>query len=327
MSDIMPRTLHPEYFDGPFADGMRHGLEDRLADFHRKWREGDQRPLDGITAVLYSYNDSPQAVTRAFDDIRNQIFVKDVETIFVDAGDAASAINREARMVACQYGARIGRVAIGPAFRADILNKGIEMARTDNVWMMPAHAAMASNVTLAAARWQMKPNDNVKSGELVVGGVYGVVIPDENASGVECVGGHLMGATKRLLQKAGPQQPGKAGYLDASCSMVSKRAVEGIRPTGYPVEFGAGGADGELGRRMHNGGYMYIDTDKGGPRSKALQVIEDGGLAVHHTHGLSSLDSPRQWLDAFRQLRRWQQMGEPRDFVREKWLWHPNLGL
>ena len=280
---------------------MYRALEDRVEDF-TGWQAQAGEPastFSGVTVALYSHNDHPAMVERAFDGIQLQAFVDNVETVFVDL-EAQTEHRVRARGAASMRGGALGSVAQGRDFRAAILNKCIEMASYDHVFLMPAHAVMATNVTLAAAKQQMSVN--TLDLPLPVAGVYGVTLPDRNATATERIGAYLMGATNRLRQGPHPEEAGKAGYLDASCSMVSKAAVKGAG--GYPPEYGYGGADGELGKRLRQD---YI-------------VVEDGTLAVHHTHGFGP-------VKALRQLLAWRNMNEPRPFDARAWKWHQHLGI
>jgi hypothetical protein len=163
----------------------------------------------GITVALSSFGDSPEAVERTFEGIGEQIYVDhdQVQLVFVDAGTRKSPENTPARKIAEAYGAEIGSVAVGSDFRPRMLNTGLRMAAHPHVVSMPAHAVPATNVMLAAGKRQFEgPNGN----GVRIGGVYGVLLPDENVSWVEQRGAHYMGQQNALTarrRRKSPVQP------------------------------------------------------------------------------------------------------------------------
>lgn len=296
-SSPVAQVAYPDYFDGPFGQAMLGAFQTRLDEF-TAWKQGDGASVTagGITVVLPSLNDSPLLVERAIQGIRDQDFVDGPEILLVNAGNESRTLQ-----VARKVGAEVVNILAGPSFRADILNAGLEAADPAHqyVFTMPAHAAMASNVTLASAYQQMQGEGLDRP----VAGTYGVLLPDKNASLVERVGGHLLGATERLAT-APRSAAGGTGFLDASCSMVDRRIVQAFNPV-YDPAYGNGGADGDLGARLLDAG---------------LAVILNGGQSVHHTHGFV--------LRAGLQALSWMRMSKPRAHKPAlARLWHKNNGL
>jgi len=262
------------------------------------WKQSDGAHVTagGITIVLPSLNDSPLLVERAIQGIRQQDFVQEPEILFINAGNENRTLQ-----VARRAGVEVVNVFVGPGFRADMLNTGLEAADPAHqyVFTMPAHATMASNVTLASAHRQMQGEGLDRP----VAGAYGVTLPDKNASRVERIGGHLLGATERLASGPRPAAGG-TGFLDASCSMVDRSIVQEFDPV-YDPTYGNGGADGDLGARLLEAG---------------LAVILNGGQSVHHTHGFV--------LRAGLQALSWMRMSKPREHKPAlARLWHKNNGL
>lgn len=316
-----PEILHPEYLEGrPHGDAMLAALGRSVREFDRWHQEGwtpgpaatgaeqtqfsaeDELCFRGITVALLSRHDTPDRVERAIQGVREQIFVDDVEVLLINGENDPRTLD-----AAGANGAQIEGVSVSGTFHASMLNAGMNAASHKHVFTMPAHGLMATNITLAAARRRFDyPPAPPYGCTRPVGGVYGVPIPDENASAIEFRGAHLLGTTERLDAR-GELRHGGMGFLDAACSMVDRDIVRKLG--GYPEDFGNGGADGALGKKMMNG-----------MQENAALVYEDGALAVHHTHGFGLLRAGLQVLS-------WRRRGEPRLYKERFASWHPHGGL
>lgn len=283
------QLLHPEAFQGLYGERQMNALRDEVAFFASTVVTNAVETPD-ISVVVQSYDDTPAQLHRLFDDLEQQEYRGGVQPIVVIAGNNLETLN-----AAMDRRAIVAHVTPGPGLRADVLNRGLEVADNKYVFTTVGHAALSNSQVLRAAAYQIT-NEGV-------GGVFGVVLPDKNASVFERLGSHFLGATE-ILEGGQPvsMKRGGLGMLAADCSIVNRDAALEL---GYPKLFGAGGADGQLGEKMLDGG---------------LSVIRDPVMAVHHTHGLGVADSVRQ-------LRAWRRMAQSRDYNPTEWKWHPNGGF
>jgi hypothetical protein len=285
----MSHLLHEEYFRDPFGAVPMEALQGHATTFENETL--DKVPDLDISVIIQSQDDTPADIERLFGDLERQVHTGGVQTILVNAGNERATLD-----AARAHGvSQIVHARPRSGFRSDVLNTGIECADNKIVFTTVGHAALSNDLTLSTAVHYGNQQE--------VGGAFGVAHPDQNASWVERKGAVILGAAQYLKDRPdGIAEPGM-GTLASDCSVVKRELILGLG--GYSDEFGAGGGDGRMGQQL-------MEAD--------LQVVRDPLLSVHHTHGFGVYKSLRLILA-------WRRMGDPRDYRRSEWTWHPNGGL
>jgi hypothetical protein len=296
MSTISGRLLHPEYFRPPFGKDLKDALLGQVADFACN-RLPDNPPTPDISAVVQSCNDTPGQLHRLFDDLDEQRYpAGSVQRIVVSAGNSPETLR-----AAEDRQAIVREIPFRHGFRAHKLNEGLDTADNGLVYTTVGHAALSNDLVLDAAVHHVGQEDGVAA--------YGTVLPDELASLSERLGAQLLGTYDIL--RDGPVVPAKhgMGLLAADSSMV-KRSEVGL----YDHRFGAGGADGQMGK-------LLLRTDVGRKLGgHPYRLTREPVMAVHHTHGFDPVSSLWQYA-------MWLRMAKPRKYRPAEWAWHPNGGL
>ncbi len=254
--------LHPELFRA--VPALSEKIADKLTQRVGETLVDDLADDADMSIVVRTYNEK-QGLEQLFEDLHHQRFAKEVEVIVVDSESTDNTPE-----VARYYGAEVV-----PLRQADFtypysLNKGVEAASHDNVFLTVGHATLSNIYNLHGGVRHFKDSD--------VAGAFGTTLTNANASRTENLTygiGNLYIVSKPAfkIKKAG------MGVLGATNAMISKSAWEELG--GFDERYAAGGEDTALANLMLNAGYT---------------IVKEPALSVHHTHGLGPRDSIKQYL-------------------------------
>lgn len=286
MTEIAPALLHEENFARTpvLGERMRASLESRAREVEAE-TAGLEDP--DVSIVIRSRNNAPQ-LAGLFDDIQKQKFAGEVQVIVVDTESTDGSV---------QYSRRNGATVVPITQKgfnySDALNKGFAAADHPWVYSLVSHSSLSNDVTLRGI---------TRHAGADVGGMYGVSLPDRNATWTERIGAVMLGVPK-LLGPAEQVSDGDAlGLLASNCAAVNKESWTELG--GYDERYGAGGEDGDMARRMMAAG---------------MSVVREPALSVYHTHGLGPIAGVQQLLH-------WQRVAEGHDFDQEAlWSYRPDL--
>lgn len=235
-----------------------------------------------VTILIRSRNNVEQ-LEGLFDDISQQNFNGEVETVLVDTESTDGTID-----LAKRFGAEVVSIAQNDFSYPAALNKGFEAASHDWVFSLVDHSLLSSTEVLrTATRTQQTEGD--------VAGISGVVLPNTNATWIERAGMDI-GAIARFLKQS-PYIIDKLGTGDLGANVSAYHRDAWRELGGFDEAYGAGGEDAAFARIAQKNGY---------------KVIADPVISVHHSHGVGLIDS-------LRQLRYWGKIfKEPLPFSREE---------
>lgn len=275
MSELL---LHPEYLRAvPVAGAQLQQNLRSVAEAAADVATDGARLTPGVSVVIRTRNDA-QELPGLFEDLAAQEYSGDIETIVVDA-----CSNDGTADVARSLGARV-LTTERKNFHNAAIDAGVEAASHDVVLSLVGHTRLATSQAIrTTSRWLATNHADA---------VYGVSLPGKNASLSERAGALILKAHEIVRMGAVEVTPGgkEMGVLAADCALIkvdSYASVSGLDP-----RFEAGGADGDLAKRMYQAGKV---------------ILRDPILAVHHTHGLNP-------VRALRQLKFWSSLGEPQAY-------------
>jgi GT2 family glycosyltransferase len=256
--------LHPGFVASvPFGASLTQRL---LTQRVAETLVDDPKADPNITVVVRALNEAAK-LEQLFEDIDNQLFESEIELIVVDNESTDGTPE-----VAKAHHAEVVTLPRGSFSYPRALNVGMEAASNDLVFMTNAHVLLSNALTLhAGARHFVGTADT--------GGVFGSVLPAENASYVErlsAMGTGNLTLAKRAhrLTKAG------LGALAATGAMVAKEAWRQLGR--FDERYQSGGEDTALAKLMLKNGWS---------------VVEEPALTVHHSHGLGLVDNFKQYVD------------------------------
>lgn len=255
--------LHPELLrTSPFAARL---LRDRVAETLVDDPDGDAN----ISIVVRTFNER-LGLEQIFEDLHNQQFAKEVEVVVVDNESTDGTVD-----VARHYGAEVVGLRQDDFTYPKSLNKGVEAASHEQVFVTVGHAALSNVYNLHAAVRHFKDAD--------VAGAYGTILPNVNASRTEKLI-YALGDPVVLAKPAHKIGKAKMGALGATNAVLAKSAWSELG--GFDERYAIGGEDTALARMMLSSGY---------------DIVHEPALSVHHTHGLGP-------IDLIKQFRYWQQI-------------------
>lgn len=289
-----PELLHPRAFAFPFGESYATTYEDYLADASvlmeaEAITRGNPLPR-AFTLAMVACNEKASSIERLFNDLERQQGDIDVEVLYMNVG----ARNDDAFYEAKRRGATIVPVEVTKTLKAHVYNQAIGCASTNIV------ASMAAHSTLAHDNWSRTVV--YEASDPLFAGAYGVSLPDINATLVERTGALLLGAGRALHRGRVNMRTGGMGVLAADSSVVKRDLVLDIP---YPTRYGAGGADGALGKWLL--------------RHK-FQVVRNPGLANHHTHG-------DETVQALARLGLWTSYAIPRPMLSKHAWWDDHMAF
>lgn len=228
-----------------------------------------------VSVVIRSRN-NVQQLEELFHDFGKQAFDGEVEVVVVDTESRDGT-----KQLAKRMGATLVHITQEEFNYPKALNRGFVVASNPWVFSFVDHSALATNqVFRTATRWGHQTN---------VAGAWGMTLPNRNASRTELLGSAVL-QRRWLKRKAHVTTDTGMGFMATNCALINRAAWQEVG--GFDESYGAGGEDGAFGKALLAAGY---------------EVAYEPALAVHHTHGLSLVNS-------IRQFRNWSQMGAPRDF-------------
>ena len=238
---------------------------------------------DPYVSVLIRSKHNPEALDGLLQDVvQGQEYEQNrLQLVLVDTDTTA-----DTRALARTYGATLVPMRQADFSYPRALNAGFAAADHPYVFSFVDHSRLSNRQTLrVATRWHDTP---------AFAGAYGVALPDANATKTEWAGAVLLGVPKVLGAAALRATKPAMGLMAANCSLVAKEAWTAVGH--YDETYGAGGEDGDFGKRLLAAGGV---------------VIRDPALSVHHTHGLGP-------VNGFKQFLAWSRMGKPAPFDRSK---------
>ncbi len=210
-----------------------------------------------------------------FEDIHRQAFGGEVQIVLADE-DSDDGTANIARSLARNIYTEVAVVSVSRqrANYASALNQAIEATDHPYIVSIVGHERLSNTRTLdAVIRGARSPN---------FGGAYGPDLPNANASRTEQIGAIVLGIPEMLRWPRVITKP-EMGMMASDRAVISKAVWQDLG--GYDERYGAGGEDGDLGRRM---------------LAEGLSIVRDPVLAMHHTHGLGPIRSLLQLADWFR---------------------------
>ena len=239
-----------------------------------------------VSVVIRTKNDAA-TIGRLLDDLENQDFGGKLQTILVDTESTDGTVE-----IAQQRGATVISIKQADFTYPKALNLGFEAAKYAYVLTLVGHSRLASSQMLHGLTLWQSPK---------LGGIYGVTLPNKNATYTEWFGAYVLGIPKLLKPMEASKDPGM-GILAANCSIVSKKAWESLG--GYNEAFAAGAEDNDLAKRMMAAGWT---------------IMREPIISVHHSHGLGP-------INALRQFKYWSKILKPQPFDHKKLLtYRPDL--
>ncbi len=232
-------------------------------------------PDPNISVVIRSQNKAHE-LEMLFKDILEQKYNGKVELILVDTESYDRTVE-----IAKKYGAKIVYIKQSEFSYPKALNLGFKSASHKWVFTFTDHGLLSNNQIFRIA--------TRSENEKLIGGVSGLTFPNANASWTERIGTVLV-FSGRLRKSAKPATKMFIGILPANASLINRLAW--LKIGGFDESFGAGGEDSALAAILIKSGYT---------------IVIDPAMSVHHSHGLS-------FIDSLRQFHYWLRLDKPRAF-------------
>ncbi len=253
----MTQLLHPEYFSSIPFNG-RH-IKQRFEELSENIRT-ESRESGEITVAIRTLNEAGRLAI-LLDDIKQQDFDGQVEVIVVD-----NESTDDTAMVAKEFGAKVISIPRNEFTYPRSMNLAMQEASNDTVFLTVGHAQLVSKQSLQSGYNNMKSEN--------VGGVYGHALPSDNASITE----NIIGAGNIFFAKRQESTRAGLGFMAATGAMFSKALWD--EHGRFDEAYERGGEDGRLGGKILESGY---------------EIIDDPLLSTHHSHGLSFVNTIKQW--------------------------------
>jgi len=238
---------------------------------------------EDLSLVIRTLNEA-RNLEKIFEDLHQQIFTKEVEVIVVDNESTDGTTD-----VARHYGAEVVTLKRPDFTYPRSMNLGVEAASHNIVMLTVGHVRLSNTYNLhAGARHFADPT---------IAGVFGSVLPNENASVVEKLS--AIGRGMRMKQPAHEVSKVGRGVLGATNAMIAKAAWKELG--GFDEKYEIGGEDTALAKQMLDGGYG---------------LIEEPALAIHHSHGLGFVDFLQQIRAELRMLNGPQRLDREKLYAR-----------
>jgi hypothetical protein len=293
-SPIEPRgvVLHENYFRAPFGKEPLAAFRKNVADANAMLdapRDFEVNRSPNLTLAVQSCSETPLQMEGYIEEAKRQAdaYPGNVHLLFVSARNS-----RATTAHAETHGFETVNVELGPGFRADMQNRGLEAASYNNVVFGIGHTLFAYSRSLELAGFEISDPD--------VMAAYGTVLPSNVASYWERKGAALLGADKLLAGGRKSAAAKSMGLLASDCSVVRRDLIQSVTDgKNYPVEYGRGGQDGKLGNLLIEWAAKQKDTNPG-------QVIFNPALSPHHSEDLGI-------VQAALRANEWRQFGKPGD--------------
>lgn len=222
----------------------------------------DKKYEPNIAIIVRSKNDEHH-VPRLLNAIKKarETYGARIDTIFVDTESGDHTLNQ-----AREFGASVVSIDQDNFTYPKSLNIGLSTVANDIelAFLTVGHAVPISNNFIKLGAQHFK---NPK-----VSGVYGVTVPDNNATRTEKL------FTARYNDSPHNISRVKMGVLGATNAMIR---MESWREYPFDETYAGGGEDTEWARQA---------------LKRGENIIFDPALNVRHSHGLGLLSSVRQWL-------------------------------
>jgi glycosyltransferase involved in cell wall biosynthesis len=259
--------LHSDFFDAiPLTgDITRDAINERASKLAAHSTVG----LQPVTIVIRTLNEQA-GLEALFEDIADQAIGADSQVIVVDNESTDRTVD-----VAESYGATVVTIPRGLFTYPISMNKGVEAADNDVVFLTVGHARLSNKRLVHATANALREKN--------VAGVYGTALPSSTVSTSErliAIGNVFYASKSKKIEKAG------MGVLQAVCAAVSKQAWEELGR--FDERYESGGEDTALAAKM-------IQSGK--------SVIREPLLSVYHSHGLGPIDTAKQWIHWARTVR------------------------
>jgi rhamnosyltransferase len=265
----MSFLLHKDNFDRMKLSGGRlsRWLEARSAQLDKELGVAKD---PGISIVIRTRNDG-RHIERLFADIKAQIFGGAIQIIVVDTESRDQTVS-----YAKSQGAKVISLLQKDFSYPLALNLGFREARHEWVVTLVGHSSLCNRLMFRSLTyWASQENK--------LGGIYGLPLPNWNASFTE----RNESALWPWFWK-GPRYIAKRsmGVMGANCSIVNRAVWE--RCGGYDERYAGGGEDVVLAQAMLDRGAV---------------IVREPLCSVFHSHGLSFKDGVRQW-------QHWMEVGK-----------------
>ena len=258
----MNHLLHPELVQTipVFGDRAANALNQRVAET----LASDPAQNPNITVAIRTY-DEGRKLELLLRDIGQQVVGSEVEIILVDNESTDDTAG-----IAKAYGAQVVTLPRDEFTYPRSMNLGMQAASHNTVFLTVAHALLSSTHTLHAGARHFRPGSNVA-------GAFSVVLPSPDASRTS----RWIDAGGALELFRGPQRIRRAGMgvMAATGAIFSKAAWQELGR--FDERYKSGGEDTAMARAMLATGYT---------------IVEEPGMAVHHSHKLGLLETGRELL-------------------------------
>lgn len=236
----------------------------------------------GVSIVIRSRNNVEQ-LEALFEDIKNQNYTGQVETILVDTESTDGTVE-----LARRFGAEVIGITQHDFNYPLALNKGFEAASHDWVFSFVDHSLLSNTEVLhAATRAEHRDGD--------IAGVSGIILPNRNATRIERIGTEVSVLPRLKQGSVYELKKARMGDLAANASVYHLDAWHELG--GFDEAYGAGGEDTVFARAALEAG---------------LTLMMDPAISVHHSHGVGLVEGVEQ-------LGHWNRiMQEPLPFDRPK---------
>jgi len=264
----MSSLLHPEYLDNiPIVSSRIRSNIEHMSDAVAP----SKNEIDGITVGIRTLNEAGK-LERLLRDIQKQEFNGPIEVIIVD--NESSDHTKE---IAQKFGATLLSLPRADFTYPKSMNMAMHAASHELVFLTVGHAELVSTRSFRAGVVAMNPEEGV------VAGAFGHSLPGSTASTIEnyIAMGDVFNLHGRIVRRA------IIGTMAATGSIVRKSVWEELGK--FDERFERGGEDTELARKMLQ--HCYI-------------VKDEPLLSTHHTHGLNTLNTAKQWYQ-------WARLNKP----------------
>ncbi len=227
-----------------------------------------------VAFVIRSFNEAGP-LERLLEDIHSQKSTTEPQVIVVD-----NESDDHTADIAASFGATVRTVPRDEFTYPVSMNAGMEAVDTEVAYMTVAHALLSSRQLLNGIRRDF-------SGE-TIGGAFGRTLPNANISIPE----RLIAMTSvgyfpdRKPQIVSRFEPNNLGLMGATSAAFRKDLWQEYGR--FDETYETGGEDTAMAKKLAADGF---------------ELLDDGLLSVHHTHGLNTSDTIKQWLRWYRTLK------------------------
>ena len=284
----MNYLLHPEIFEQTPVVGpvLRSALGARINDVLADTSFFEQPPL----SVLIRSRNEATNIEQLIEEIHQQDYPSEVEVVLVDT-ESRDGTRQQAK----RLGATITSITQDEFNYPLSLNRGLEAASYENVFMTVGHANFSNTLALRSMMRHLGHTGDE------VAGAYGTVLPGRNASWVER---YLGVAVVVHMGQASKIDKAIQGGFGATGAAIKRTVWEEVG--GFDEAYAAGGEDGAMARTMMAKGY---------------EIVREPVLSMHHSHGLGPINKLHEQVH-------WSKVSKPLSLDKKKLAKHrPDLKL